>query len=80
VRTILMYGTLPRKPTYWDLRAESLILELLPKGLTSACEQLQRMKSSTKIFANCIVIAGAYGAITAHLQQARNLDSKARRR
>src|SRR4051794_38449143 len=44
VRTILMCGTVPREPDYLDPCAEALILELLPIGPDSVCEELERMR------------------------------------
>jgi len=69
VRTIVMFGTVPREPNYWDLSAESLIVELLPKGLDGACEELERMRLSTSDLVEHGVISTAHAAISRHLQR-----------
>jgi hypothetical protein len=71
-----MFGTVPREPNYWDLRAESLIVELLPKGLDTACEELERMRSSTSDLVECGVISTAHVAITRHLQRLKTWISQ----
>jgi hypothetical protein len=64
-----MFGTVDREPNYWDARAESLVVELLPKGLDGACEELGRMRSSTSDLVEHGVISTARAAIARHLQR-----------
>ena len=73
VRTVVMYGTVPREPNYWDRRAESLLLEPLPKGLDSACKELERMRLSATDLGEHGVISTAHAATTSHLQRLKTL-------
>ena len=79
-RDIVMFGTVPREPGFWDLLAESLLIKVLPAGPDAALARMRSMRASPENHAeelagfpseqNIIygVIAEAEGALAAHLR------------
>lgn len=87
-RDIVMYGTGPREPGFWDLLAESLLIKVLPAGPDAALARMRSMRASPENHAeelagfpseqNIIygVIAEAESALAAHLKRVETLIPK----
>lgn len=45
-RDILMFGTIDRRPTFWDLLAEALLIKVLPDGPQAALEKIRSMRAA----------------------------------
>ena len=80
-RDIVMFGTVDRRPTFWDLLAEALLIKVLPAGPEAALEKIRGMRlaplehaeelasfpSEPKILIG--VLAQAEGALDAHIKR-----------
>jgi hypothetical protein len=80
-RDIVMYGTVPREPGFWDLLAEDLLIRVLPAGPDAALAKIRSIRASPENHAeelagfpsapNIIygVIAEAESTLAAHLRR-----------
>jgi hypothetical protein len=80
-RDIVMFGTVDRRPTFWDLLSEALLIKVLPAGPQAAlgkirgmraapqehAEELANFPSEPKILAG--VLSQAEGALAAHIKR-----------
>jgi len=87
-RDIVMYGTVPREPGFWDLLAEDLLIRVLPAGPDAALAKIRSIRASPENHAeelagfpsepNIIygVIAEAESTLAAHLRRVETLIPK----
>jgi hypothetical protein len=75
-RDIIMYGSVPRRPNFWDQCAEQLLLELLPLGIPTTLERLEAMQAAEHDKVQSSIVAEAYGAVCAHVHSLENLVPK----
>ena len=80
-RDILMFGTVDRKPTIWDLLSESLLIKVLPAGPQAALEKIRGMRAAPQDQVEELasfpsepmilsgVLAQAEGALDAHIKR-----------
>ncbi len=80
-RDILMFGTVDRRPTFWDLLSEALLIRVLPAGPQAALEKIHAMKDAPQEHARELggfpsepkiltgVLAQAEGALDAHIKR-----------
>jgi hypothetical protein len=78
-RDILMFGTVDRRPTFWDLLSEALLIKVLPAGPQAALEEVRAMRAAPQEHAEELagvpsepkiligVLAQAEGALDAHI-------------
>lgn len=45
-RDILMFGTVDRRPGFWDLLCEALLIKVLPAGPQAALEKIRAMRAA----------------------------------
>lgn len=45
-RDILMFGTVDRRPTFWDHLSEALLIKVLPAGPQAALEKIRAMRAA----------------------------------
>ena len=80
-RDIIMFGTVDRRPTFWDLLSEALLIKVLPAGPQAALEKIRGMRAAPQKYAEELanfpseptilsgVLAQAEGALNDHLQR-----------
>ena len=80
-RDILMFGTVDRRPTFWDLLSEALLIKVLPAGPQAAREKIRGMRAAPQEYAEELanfpseptilsgVLAQAEGALDAHIKR-----------
>lgn len=80
-RDILMFGTVDRRPTFWDLLSEALLIQVLPAGPQAALEKIRGMRAAPQEYAEELatfpsepkilagVLAQAEGALAAHIER-----------
>ena len=80
-RDILMFGTVDRRPTFWDLLSEALLVRVLPAGPQAALEKIRAMRAAPQEYAEELanfpsepkilagVMAQAEGALAAHIER-----------
>ena len=80
-RDILMFGTVDRRPTFWDLLSEALLVRVLPAGPQAALEKIRAMRAAPQEHAEELanfpsepkiligVLAQAEGALDAHIKR-----------
>ena len=78
-RDILMFGTVDRRPTFWDLLSEALLIKVLPAGPQAALEKIRSMRAAPQEHAEELasfpsepkiligVLSQAEGALDAHI-------------
>jgi hypothetical protein len=78
-RDILMFRTVDRRPTIWDLLSEALLVKFLPAGPEAALEKIRRMRLAPQEHVDhlawlpseptilCGVLSQAEGALVAHI-------------
>jgi len=78
-RDILMFGTVDRRPTFWDQLSEALLIKVLPAGPQAALEKIRAMRAAPQEHAEELagvpsepkiligVLAQAEGALDAHI-------------
>src|SRR4051812_7567849 len=78
---ILMLGTVDRRPTFWDLLSEALLVRVLPAGPQGALEKIRAMRAAPQEHAEEVanfpsepkiligVLAQAEGALDAHIKR-----------
>lgn len=81
-RDILMFGTVDRRPTFWDLLSEALLIQVLPAGPQAALEKIRGMRAAPQEYAEELanfpsepkilagVLSQAEGALAAHNERA----------
>jgi hypothetical protein len=80
-RDILMFGTVDRRPTFWDLLSEALLIRVLPAGPQAALEKIRAMRAApqepaaelagfpSELRILIAVLTQAEGALDAHLKR-----------
>ena len=80
-RDILMFGTVDRRPTFWDQLSEALLIKVLPAGPQAALAKIRSMRAAPQEHAGELaglpsepkiltgVLAQAEGALEAHLNR-----------
>jgi hypothetical protein len=80
-RDILMFGTVDRRPTFWDLLSEALLIKVLPDGPQAALEKVRGMRATPQEHAEELadfpsepkilsaVLSQAEGALDAHIKR-----------
>jgi hypothetical protein len=80
-RDILMFGTVDRRPTLWDLLSEALLIKVLPAGPQAALEKIRSMRAGPQEHAEELagftsqpkiltgVLAQVEGALDGHLKR-----------
>ena len=80
-RDIVMFGTVPREPGFWDRLAEALLIRVLAAGPDAALARIRSIRAFPENHAEelagfpsepnliCSVIAEAEGALAAHLRR-----------
>ena len=80
-RDILMFGTVDRRPTFWDLLSEALLIKVLPAGPQAALEKIRGMGAAPQEYAEELanfpsepkilsgVLAQTEGALDAHIKR-----------
>src|SRR4051812_48160965 len=74
-----MFGTVDRRPTFWDQLSEALLIKVLPAGPQAALEKIRAMRAAPQEHAEELagvpseakiligVLAQAEGALDAHI-------------
>ena len=80
-RDILMFGTVDRRPSFWDLLSEALLIKVLPAGPQPALEKIRAMRAAPREYAEELanfpsepkilsgVLSQAEGALDAHIKR-----------
>jgi hypothetical protein len=80
-RNILMFGTVDRRPTFWDLLSEVLLIKVLPAGPQAALEKIRSMRAAPQDHAEELasfpsepkilsgVLSQAEGALGGHIKR-----------
>src|ERR1044071_557950 len=80
-RDIVMFGTVDRRPTFWDLLSEALLIKFLPAGPQAALDKIRGMRAAPQEYAEELanfpsepkilagVMAQAEGALAAHIER-----------
>ena len=80
-RDILMFGTVDRRPTFWDLLSETLLIQVLLAGPQAALEKIRGMRAAPQEYAEELatfpsepkilagVLAQAEEALAAHIER-----------
>src|SRR5215467_13778311 len=77
-RDILMFGTVDRRPTFWNLLSEALLIKVLPAGPQAALEKIRGMRAAPQEYAEELASFPSEPKILigrAH-QKDRNMDSE----
>ena len=80
-RDIVMFGTVDRRPTFWDLLSEALLIKVLPAGPQAVLDKIRGMRAAPQEYAEELanfpsepkilagVMAQAEGALAAHIER-----------